>query len=66
MDVLPLALGHSGSLAFPHVLLLLEWLMAGGAYRRAICVLTDNHFDQSSLTLPAQGNLLSIIEIMPA
>lgn len=65
MDVLPLALGHSGSLAFPHALSLLEWLMAGGTYRRAVCVLADDHFDQSSLMLPAQPAPLSIIEIMP-
>ncbi len=65
LDVLPLALGHSGSQAFSQALSLLEWLMSGGEYRKAVCVLADEHFDQSGLSLLAQENPLSIIEIMP-
>ncbi|WP_223068403.1 hypothetical protein [Paenibacillus caui] len=65
LDTLPLTLGHSGSQAFSHTLSLLEWLMSGGEYQRAVCVLADEDFGQSGLPLPAQENPLSIIEIMP-
>ncbi|MDT3426264.1 hypothetical protein J2Z22_001790 [Paenibacillus forsythiae] len=65
LDTLPLTFGHSGSQAFPHALTLLKWLMAGGEYRRAVCVVADDNFSQSGLPLPAQGNPLSVIEIMP-
>ncbi|AIQ12908.1 hypothetical protein [Paenibacillus durus] len=65
LDTLPLTLGHSGSQAFSHALSLLEWLMSGGEYRRAVCILADEEFGQNGLPLPVQENPLSIIEIMP-